>query len=719
MYNRSLILRYGIVFIGIIFILYAINSFKWSKMDDYLQDDIKNVTTQYQKSLHTTYKIIDIIFDSYIQNNTKLLQIIASNKTLTRQKHSINKLFQSQFQSFKQYSIEEINFYSKEAVLILNSKYPTFEWPQKNVLVNRVVNSYKTFKGFEFSKNSVNMTYIKPLFNKKYELIGAVEFRLNMQHLTYSINKDSLYNMKFIFDKTNLFNELELNRKQDFVNFGIDRSYVYKDSVYVRFEKMQNIYNEAFNQNRVFINKKMNDNLFFASTFKYDEDYYSIVFIPIFSTLDNTKIGYLLSYHNNFELNKALHNYSINIFILALILFVVSVLSYIIHVLSIKNTVATQAYHGLKNDIDKYVIMTETNKDGIIQYVTQAFCIVSGYTKQDLIGRPQSIVRHPDMSKETFKNMWKQLHAGKSWEGEIKNIDKNGNSYWIKGIIVPIIDHEKNIIGYRSIRVNITDEKQLSKVNSILKDDLSLQFNEIKVKDKFKMDESKIELMGKILDAFANEWKKPLSHLSLISLDLQTRVDHENVSPTYLQNFCSDVNESLKSLSTNLNEFKYIFHNKNINEKYNVYDEVQNAIVAMGNLNDVYIKLSGDENLYSFGIANDFNKIITSIFNNALEQFELKNIKQGTLHVNIIQDNDDILVHCQDNAHGIPLEIMPKIFQPDFTTKVNMTSKGLSLYISKLMLQKNGGDLSVKNVANGSCFTLRLISKDRRKKKEV
>jgi len=70
--------------------------------------------------------------------------------------------------------------------------------------------------------------------------------------------------------------------------------------------------------------------------------------------------------------------------------------------------------------VDEYIITSSTNLKGIITTVSEAFCTISGYTKDELVGKPHNIVRHPDVPSETFKELWETLKAGQIWKGEIK-----------------------------------------------------------------------------------------------------------------------------------------------------------------------------------------------------------------------------------------------------------------------------------------------------------
>lgn len=107
--------------------------------------------------------------------------------------------------------------------------------------------------------------------------------------------------------------------------------------------------------------------------------------------------------------------------------------------------------------VDESAIVSKADKFGNIIYVNDAFCEISGYSRNEIIGKPHSIVRHPDMLKATFKTLWQTILNKQIWKGVIKNKKKNGESYYVKTTIVPILDSQKNILEYISIRTDITD----------------------------------------------------------------------------------------------------------------------------------------------------------------------------------------------------------------------------------------------------------------------
>ena len=113
---------------------------------------------------------------------------------------------------------------------------------------------------------------------------------------------------------------------------------------------------------------------------------------------------------------------------------------------------------------DKNVIFSRTDLRGIITHASSAFCKISGYTKDELLGQPHSIVRHPDMPKSTFKKIWDKLAAKEKITIEIKNLRKDGSYYWVVADFEPEYDDLGNHIGYFAVREDITANKEIEEL---------------------------------------------------------------------------------------------------------------------------------------------------------------------------------------------------------------------------------------------------------------
>jgi PAS domain S-box-containing protein len=119
---------------------------------------------------------------------------------------------------------------------------------------------------------------------------------------------------------------------------------------------------------------------------------------------------------------------------------------------------STQLLEQYKQTVDRSSIVSKTDPRGVITYINEAFCHISGYSEKELLGKPHNIVRHPDMKASTFKEMWDTIKNKKlPWIGEVKNRKKDGGEYWVQTIINPILDSNGKIIEYIGIRTDVTD----------------------------------------------------------------------------------------------------------------------------------------------------------------------------------------------------------------------------------------------------------------------
>ncbi len=130
-----------------------------------------------------------------------------------------------------------------------------------------------------------------------------------------------------------------------------------------------------------------------------------------------------------------------------------------------------------KTAVDATTILSTTDKNGIITYANEKFCEISGYSIDELIGRDHNILRHPDMPKEVFKELWETIQKGNTWQGIVKNRAKDGHTYVVEANIIPVKNENDEIEEYIGIRRDITAEYLRSEN---IKSELELQRAEIK-----------------------------------------------------------------------------------------------------------------------------------------------------------------------------------------------------------------------------------------------
>jgi diguanylate cyclase (GGDEF)-like protein/PAS domain S-box-containing protein len=126
-----------------------------------------------------------------------------------------------------------------------------------------------------------------------------------------------------------------------------------------------------------------------------------------------------------------------------------------------------------KKAVDLSNIVSKTNPKGVITYVNDKFCEISGYSRDELIGKPHNVIRHPDMPREAFKDLWDTIKAKKSWNGVVTNMKKDGSQYIVDTTVIPILDVDGDVVEYIAIRHDITEleetKQQLRNINKAMK----------------------------------------------------------------------------------------------------------------------------------------------------------------------------------------------------------------------------------------------------------
>lgn len=241
--------------------------------------------------------------------------------------------------------------------------------------------------------------------------------------------------------------------------------------------------------------------------------------------------------------------------------------------------------------IDNVAIISKTDLKGNITFVNDIFCEVSKYKKDELLGYPHNIVRHPDTSKEVFFNLWKTIKNGDIWQGKLKNQAKDKTVYYVNTTVLPIYDDlGEDIIEFVGVRF-LTTEEELSQREFRKKVVYNIQ--EYKKKD---LDNSRkiknLENEVLYLKRFNNDfYKNKLSESEEKNQKLQQQIIYSDEEIKDLRNKNSDIakvaNEKVKKITS---EFKYLASKCKLSEGKNI--ENQNKIINQNKtIHDLELRL--------------------------------------------------------------------------------------------------------------------------------
>jgi len=415
------------------------------------------------------------------------------------------------------------------------------------------------------------------------------------------------------------------------------------------------------------------------------------------NTLD--LVGEYVSKEIHLSIQSELHKVT-GIFITVNLLIALSLLIFIVMLIALARLIEDE--RRLRLVSDKYVISSITDLKGRITDVSQAFCEISGYTKEELIGKSHNIVRHPDMPKEAFRDLWNKISNGQGWSGKVKNLKKDGGYYWVYAHIEPLYNAKGIMDSYISIRLNITESEKLQ-------EKVREEEEKNRITRELMQQQSRLAQMGEMISMIAHQWRQPLTAITATATTLHFKASYNNLDPENVISLSNRINELSQHLSTTINDFRNFFKTNN-KKQHTDYERIVRSVLTIiestltRNNISFEIKTKGElESLFTY--ENELKQVILNLIKNAEDAL----LEQKVSDPKIIIEIEGKTISVKDNAGGIPKEILPRIFDPYFSTKIEKDGTGLGLYMSKIIVEDHcQGKLLVENDEEGAVFRVVL-----------
>ncbi len=223
--------------------------------------------------------------------------------------------------------------------------------------------------------------------------------------------------------------------------------------------------------------------------------------------------------------------------------------------------------------------------------------------------------------------------------------------------------------------------------------------------------QAKHAALGEMMDAVAHQWKQPLNAITMLTDLLIIEHRQGSVDEAYLKEFKSDMWSQVDHLLTTLSEFRSFFRPDKASEVINMRKTLDAVLLLVKDelmKNTINVTLDCEDDISAMVIKNEFKHIVLNILNNAKDAFVDNNIAKREITINVFEDQESVILEIQDNAGGIPEQILPDIFKANVTSKAEGKGTGIGLYMSKQIADKMSAELRAKNHDEGALFTLRI-----------
>jgi C4-dicarboxylate-specific signal transduction histidine kinase len=305
-------------------------------------------------------------------------------------------------------------------------------------------------------------------------------------------------------------------------------------------------------------------------------------------------------------------------------------------------------------------------------------------------------VRHPDVPAQTFEKLWSSILAKETYSSLVKNMAKDGSTFYVNTTITPILDDNGEIEEFIAIRYDVTKEVELQM--------------ELREKQEMLLWQSRFASLGQMMANIAHQWRQPLTELNLSLYNLKNAAAEHDMHK--VSSIHGEAKKVIQTMSQTIDDFQNFFKPGKEKELFSPKDSLENALAILTkafNKESICLEQEIDDTVMIVGIQNELTQVLINLLQNSKDALISHTTTNRSVIVRISQDGENALILVQDNAGGIPDDVSGKIFEPYFTTKHTSQGTGLGLFMSKLIIEKSlNGVLNFYNTKDGACFTVTI-----------
>lgn len=257
-------------------------------------------------------------------------------------------------------------------------------------------------------------------------------------------------------------------------------------------------------------------------------------------------------------------------------------------------------------------------------------------------------------------------------------------------------------------------QQELEDVNHSLEDRIATTLKEIREKDQILIQQGRLAAMGEMISNISHQWRQPLNNVGLIIQNLQDMSENGELTPDVLDHEVMVAMDVIQFMSGTIDDFRNFFRPDKEKNEFIVNKVIAKTIKfmlpALRNYG-ITITVNEEPDVRILGYPNEYSQMLINIINNAKDELLERKIPDPRIMICVFHDNRLAVTTVADNAGGIDVGVIPKVFDPYFTTKEPGKGTGIGLYMSKVIVEKNmDGRLTAKNVQDGVEFRIEMPS---------
>jgi len=319
-----------------------------------------------------------------------------------------------------------------------------------------------------------------------------------------------------------------------------------------------------------------------------------------------------------------------------------------------------------------------------------------------------------DISSKQFMNIkdrWSLVKYEKSFDYEVlwKGLGVFALLFLIGAIWLSKLKKE--------VRLRKETQDKLKKLNDSLEIRIKEELEKNQEQQYIMFQQSRLAQMGEMISMIAHQWRQPLSAISATSEGLKLRVQLDNFDKKVYEDNLSKISDLTLILSSTINDFRNFFKPNKIKNKISYCTAINDSLKIVNSLlesNNIKLikNLNYKDEIYVY--ENELKQVIVNLINNSQDAIIEKKIDNGFIQISTYEDEKYAIIEINDNATGIPEDVIKSIFDPYFSTKKTKDGTGLGLYMSKIIIEDHcNGELLVSNNDFGALFTIKILKEEK------
>ncbi|MEI6827221.1 MAG: hybrid sensor histidine kinase/response regulator [Desulfuromonadales bacterium] len=300
--------------------------------------------------------------------------------------------------------------------------------------------------------------------------------------------------------------------------------------------------------------------------------------------------------------------------------------------------------------------------------------------------------------------------------GEVTAVEAmraGAHDYILKGKLARLAPAiEREISEAENRRKRRQADEELAQLHKTLEARVVEMVTDMRRKDQILIQQSRLAAMGEMIGNIAHQWRNPLNNVALIIQSLQLDYDSGTLTGEIMHSDIREAMAALLHMSDTINEFRNFFRVDKEKREFCIEKSVNSAmtlVAASLSNNNIRIEIEGNDEVTAFGYQNEYAQTLLNIIANSREAALERTITDPHIFIRITCENGRSVLYVRDNCGGIPDEVLPKIFDPYFTTRGPDRGTGIGLYMSKVIIEQNmAGHLTACNVDGGAEFRIEV-----------